>query len=105
MIPTLSKETGETNTQDEFQSRNRETYDSNLNDCCMRTLPLQFQSRNRETYDSNGDLEGEECDGNCLFQSRNRETYDSNITDNQLVVWITPRFQSRNRETYDSNRM
>ena len=37
-----------------FQSRNRETYDSNEdNDWCGEWKPKLFQSRNRETYDSN----------------------------------------------------
>ena len=38
----------------EFQSRNRETYDSNLtgSDVVVSSINT-FQSRNRETYDSN----------------------------------------------------
>ena len=37
-----------------FQSRNRETYDSNLNGTMVILLSYcKFQSRNRETYDSN----------------------------------------------------
>ena len=37
-----------------FQSRNRETYDSNLQ-MIVGSVPFiaMFQSRNRETYDSN----------------------------------------------------
>ena len=38
----------------EFQSRNRETYDSNKKEDNPHLLAgEQFQSRNRETYDSN----------------------------------------------------
>ena len=37
-----------------FQSRNRETYDSNQQQCVnIKRFIKQFQSRNRETYDSN----------------------------------------------------
>ena len=37
-----------------FQSRNRETFDSNLNIRAIGELtPCGFQSRNRETFDSN----------------------------------------------------
>ena len=38
-----------------FQSRNRETYDSNDNSAIQESTHflLMFQSRNRETYDSN----------------------------------------------------
>ena len=61
-----------------------------------------FQSRNRETYDSNGDHE-HPINFNCsLFQSRNRETYDSNFSFIPNTKAISS-FQSRNRETYDSN--
>ena len=45
------------------------------------TIPIRFQSRNRETYDSNHPLlRKSERLFDSLFQSRNRETYDSNIT-------------------------
>ena len=37
---------------EKFQSRNRETYDSNLRSSCWCNR-IPFQSRNRETYDSN----------------------------------------------------
>ena len=36
-----------------FQSRNRETYDSNLTISSEGFIMAMFQSRNRETYDSN----------------------------------------------------
>ena len=36
-----------------FQSRNRETYDSNKPEFIRHRLISLFQSRNRETYDSN----------------------------------------------------
>ena len=40
-----------------------------------------FQSRNRETYDSNDpNVAGGEEATQDEFQSRNRETYDSNST-------------------------
>ena len=40
----------------EFQSRNRETFDSNqVPDTAQGTLNM-FQSRNRETFDSNSPL-------------------------------------------------
>ena len=38
---------------------------------------LGFQSRNRETYDSNAASSVRMCSVSA-FQSRNRETYDSN---------------------------
>ena len=40
----------------------------------------RFQSRNRETYDSNFRIAVARIATSCisLFQSRNRETYDSN---------------------------
>ena len=39
-----------------------------------------FQSRNRETYDSNTTRSTKTSIGTSLsFQSRNRETYDSNL--------------------------
>ena len=41
----------------EFQSRNRETFDSNTNLAhTPATGPVGFQSRNRETFDSNNPL-------------------------------------------------
>ena len=63
-----------------FQSRNRETYDSNLEEfhpSQVAKLAKKFQSRNRETYDSNKALKRHRSRFS-LFQSRNRETYDSN---------------------------
>ena len=43
-------------------------------------VPIKrFQSRNRETYDSNYHIDGWLSDYECVFQSRNRETYDSNF--------------------------
>ena len=41
-------------------------------------LHIAFQSRNRETYDSNSAIENFWQGGDAQFQSRNRETYDSN---------------------------
>ena len=87
-----------------------------------------FQSRNRETYDSNF-ICGTGTGGGRVFQSRNRETYDSNeawqtqpdqaVAGFNLVIEklmiptkirsddeeseLRVKFQSRNRETYDSN--
>ena len=89
-------------------------------------LLMSFQSRNRETYDSNYIFTYQtttSCQcfnlvieklmiptanginiyiNRCLFQSRNRETYDSNppVRAPTLTFYL---FQSRNRETYDSN--
>ena len=37
-----------------------------------------FQSRNRETYDSNTEIGLPDAMHFFMFQSRNRETYDSN---------------------------
>ena len=80
-----------------FQSRNRETYDSNGE-------TGEFQSRNRETYDSNDSIIGATGDSIVgAFQSRNRETYDSNKKRWLSFTSIVRKFQSRNRETYDSN--
>ena len=60
-----------------FQSRNRETFDSNKTALFNRLVKAWFQSRNRETFDSN--LRDLLCDAvNFKFQSRNRETFDSN---------------------------
>ena len=39
-----------------------------------------FQSRNRETYDSNSPTRCNRPSHHPMFQSRNRETYDSNFT-------------------------
>ena len=82
MIPTLHQGTiSDGGLTWEFQSRNRETYDSNLSlVVTLSTLiTLTFQSRNRETYDSNY-LKRIAVPASSLtsFQSRNRETYDSN---------------------------
>ena len=113
----------------EFQSRNRETYDSNDIDERQETCAVKFQSRNRETYDSNDKVLGAELHiafycfnlvieklmiptfqfvrkhriAICEFQSRNRETYDSNYSVLSSVLLVKFLFQSRNRETYDSN--
>ena len=90
-----------------FQSRNRETFDSNPNVNGTTTgVVLAFQSRNRETFDSNelllvgcGIMFNED-----LFQSRNRETFDSNPQMANLHITAQyGMFQSRNRETFDSN--
>ena len=87
-----------------FQSRNRETYDSNkkfrleathiircfnlvieklMIPTLMMSIPFpvifMFQSRNRETYDSNFEFAPSHTARAWLFQSRNRETYDSNF--------------------------
>ena len=43
-----------------------------------------FQSRNRETYDSNKRVDHTLAIASKAFQSRNRETYDSN-----LIVMLT----------------
>ena len=104
-----------------FQSRNRETFDSNLP---CHVLAYKFQSRNRETFDSN--QKGSESvaqrskHARCFnlvieklliptngardtskdisqFQSRNRETFDSNL---KVPARRNSRFQSRNRETF-----
>ena len=62
-----------------------------------------FQSRNRETYDSN-DLAFIVRSYIDLFQSRNRETYDSNLEEIiENGVRAYREFQSRNREAYDFN--
>ncbi len=39
---------------------------------------MEFQSRNRETFDSNQALSGANTQAFAMFQSRNRETFDSN---------------------------
>ena len=60
--------------------RNRET-DSTASDFYARNRRKTFQSRNRETFDSNGHPFSV-CQPTHLlhqFQSRNRETYDSNM--------------------------
>ena len=67
---------------------------------------MKFQSRNRETFDSNFSVDGFNASTKSnLFQSRNRETFDSNHpichqTHPSLYLYW---FQSRNRETFDSN--
>ena len=55
MIPTGTGNQGPIGYVHEFQSRNRETYDSNLTRISLKTKRVltSFQSRNRETYDSN----------------------------------------------------
>ena len=112
-----------------FQSRNRETFDSNLMKKVLivgRGL-LGFQSRNRETFDSNNKEKwywrSPETSFNLviekllipttysvvyspfifLFQSRNRETFDSNGSRVRFFCYHKCEFQSRNRETFDSN--
>ena len=102
LIPTIKPHTASF-ALSTFQSRNRETFDSNLNVISVRHNEfIKFQSRNRETFDSNAEnvtshgSAGESfnlviekllipttfhaCIGNSirLFQSRNRETFDSN---------------------------
>ena len=87
MIPTRTS-VGSLYWSASFQSRNRETYDSNHNHRRIEWRPFQFQSRNRETYDSNYRFglgwtillsKIKRFQGyNIWFQSRNRETYDSN---------------------------
>ena len=65
-----------------FQSRNRETYDSNPFSIVIAQQVVhlaQFQSRNRETYDSNWTMTIRGDADYIEFQSRNRETYDSNM--------------------------
>ena len=64
---------------------------------------MQFQSRNRETYDSNLGMGSGIGLATGSFQSRNRETYDSNSMFWMCLVVALASFQSRNRETYDSN--
>ena len=46
-------------------------------------VKLEFQSRNRETYDSNKSNQYNPTSeqASVMFQSRNRETYDSNHGD------------------------
>ena len=91
-------------------------------------MTWKFQSRNRETFDSNyNSVWTPQPDDNgfnlvieklliptsvagvaaafCVppFQSRNRETFDSNTTGNDLAEKMRIKFQSRNRETFDSN--
>ena len=90
----------------QFQSRNRETFDSNLDQrigwhleissfnlvieklliptLFVKHSPQQlfahpFQSRNRETFDSNPKCLTHASLALFLFQSRNRETFDSNF--------------------------
>ena len=48
----------------------------------------QFQSRNRETYDSNPNLPNIVFLLISLFQSRNRETYDSNQIDSSPAASV-----------------
>ena len=102
MIPTTARGPGWTETT-LFQSRNRETYDSN--DILTRAVGMvpQFQSRNRETYDSNF----------LIKQSMDYDTTSFNLVIEKLMIPTFSRkryskfnlcqFQSRNRETYDSN--
>ena len=79
MIPTISQVQLVTMPCVLFQSRNRETYDSNEMALRLHWLGLnQFQSRNRETYDSNVRIWEWDWTVVATFQSRNRETYDSN---------------------------
>ena len=79
MIPTVSAGCDNCYAEALFQSRNRETYDSNSISTITTQVYVMFQSRNRETYDSNTtSLFALRSDGSNQFQSRNRETYDSN---------------------------
>ena len=47
-----------------------------------------FQSRNRETYDSNDISWTHDHEVSRMFQSRNRETYDSNCINSCASVWV-----------------
>ena len=110
-----------------FQSRNRETYDSNstssgfdsdtltrFNLVIEKLMIPTVRKRNGNVVDVQGfnlvieklmiptmKLCGSDH-GQPKFQSRNRETYDSNRTP-PIYLPALYVFQSRNRETYDSN--
>ena len=66
-------------------------------------INLLFQSRNRETFDSNPRSVKILAPVWTSFQSRNRETFDSNYRWQWSRGTLRFRFQSRNRETFDSN--
>ena len=86
-----------------FQSRNRETFDSNLQLAapfsltqvnCFNLVIEKLLIPTREKHYHGKNI--------SMFQSRNRETFDSNA--NALPASPSKtEFQSRNRETFDSN--
>ena len=51
-----------------------------------------FQSRNRETFDSNSATSPPTICEAYSFQSRNRETFDSNVDTANLIICIRTRF-------------
>ena len=53
LIPTFLRTYRSIQTDAAFQSRNRETFDSNTTDYLIHGRIYEFQSRNRETFDSN----------------------------------------------------
>ena len=57
MIPTFALVYPPNQLVSPFQSRNRETYDSNYKKkwTSIHSWQMEFQSRNRETYDSNSE--------------------------------------------------
>ena len=62
------------------QSRNRETYDSNVKYLMKSTKPLktEFQSRNRETYDSNQEI--------GLYAQKEHLMYSFNLVIEKLMI-------------------
>ena len=85
MIPTI-KMSQEARRSMSFQSRNRETYDSNE---AWQTQPDQavagFNLVIEKLMIPTG-LNDNESRVEWLFQSRNRETYDSNLISNAIPV-------------------
>ena len=128
MIPTLNVGLGVQSTAT-FQSRNRETYDSNsIDDTEVWWNWLCFNLVIEKLMIPTGNLSKSVVTCRCrfnlvieklmiptaeiknrnnrvypTFQSRNRETYDSNFCHGYRYAFGICTFQSRNRETYDSN--